>query len=223
MNANNIAKILKIYGVRMYTAVANVTKSIVYNFLKFLHQNWRSYVIDISSGLIVAGITTLILVHVFRTPNFELNLSSHIQTDGSEVLAVNVYNNKHYLAFEERAVGFHIFIPDQVMQGKEIYVHTPLQGPQKAEIASITKNESRASDGMKYFTGRSQINEYVRPRSAVRILSIIGKFDRTQEFPVCLYFSTPYGTYPRWINVDPDGMILVNPNKLICKTYTFPK
>jgi uncharacterized protein (DUF486 family) len=194
----------------------------------FFSKHWEGFLVNIFSGIVVAALTSVFLIYLFRVPNFEIGFDSFQRDDiglleGESVVTIMVSNQKYFLSFEKETVTYSFWIPqDLLVDGTRYFIHTP-QGTRSAAIDSLTGENTKIVDssGREYAHARSLITLPLYPRSTERVLSIIGKFDKTKPFKVCALFNTPYGRDPQ-VKDTKMGKIYTDVNNLKCREFLMP-
>ena len=169
---------------------------------EFLADNWESFITSIVASLIATGIVAILLIKIFRVPNFGLHLD-YIREKKTEkgislpVLDISVVNKKIWVGFSNEEIYFGLFIPKEFVSSKEFFLITTRGmekwsvDPRGKEIFNINKDE--------YFLYRGVVNLPVHSNSRTHFLRIAGHFNNDKNIRIYYYFETPYGRFPTFL------------------------
>ncbi len=176
--------------------------TILTSTFEFVANNWQSFIASIVASLIATGIVAILLIKIFRVPNFDLHLD-YIQEKKTEqgislpVLDISVVNKKIWIGFSNEGIYFGLFIPKEFVSSKELFLITSrgmerwFVDPRGKEIFNINKTE--------YLLYRGVVNLPVHSDSRTHFLRITGSFNNDKTVRICYYFETPYGRFPTFL------------------------
>ena len=171
-------------------------------FLTFWVDNWQTLIISIIASVIATGLVALLLVYLFRVPNFALHLDYIPQkTTGKgvslPVLDVSIVNKKHFIGFGAGEVNFGLFVPVSFIIDKKLFLIT-IDGQKEWPVDTRGKDEFTIKNE-KYFLYRGVVHMAVHPDSRTHFLRIAGSFIKGNRLKIYYYFETPYGRFPKFL------------------------
>ncbi len=207
-----------------------ITKENLFRISEILKEsilsNWKTFFISLIASLLATSLTALILIEIFRVPNFSVSLKyTPVNEKGVEKISnldIRVKNKKRWLGFKKEEIRFGLLIPSAFMENKEIYINIPLQSSLKMELDK-QKEEVVNFNNTNYYHIKEMVYLPIHPDSVVTLLSIRGNFDYDKNVKICCYLSTPYGRYPNNIEIGETGIIEAEDlfNKIPCAEIFF--
>lgn len=172
------------------------------SMFEFVANNWQSFITSITASIIATGIAAILLIMIFRVPNFNLHLD-YIREKYTEkgislpVLDVSIVNKKFWIGFSNEEIYFGLFIPKCFVITKKFLLITTkgaepwILDPRSKKILNINNTE--------YFLYRGVINLPVHSKSRTHFLRIVGNFESDKTVRIFYYFETPYGRFPSFL------------------------